>query len=82
MPKYILRNGLPLPPEEAYVCPYCGECVNDFKRFNSCYRDPTTEYALTMSILGNMNMDASKPLVPTFQCPKCECIWQWEELPP
>lgn len=80
MSKYILRNGLAVPPDEAYVCPCCGERAIDFKRFNPFYCDPKNEYALTMAILGAMIRDTDKPLVPTFQCLKCECIWQWDAV--
>lgn len=81
MPKYILRNGLPLPPEEAYFCPCCGERAGNMEWLNSAYRIPSREYKVTLSTLSQMQVDSHREPVPTFECFCCKCIWQWEETP-
>lgn len=78
MAKYILRHGCEKPTSEAYVCPDCGYKEENYELAEQMFHNPcraTLHCSAT-------DMPFVKPLVPTFTCLMCGCVWQWENDPP
>lgn len=71
--KMVIRNGCPNPPEDAYICPYCGKSANsiDFQEYNPA---PWANIRNDSEIMGT---GFEMPLVPSFKCQNCGCKWQW-----
>lgn len=77
----LVRNGCPTPPRDAGICPYCGYCVDEYRReeLNLPEEEKWEIGGLYSFLKGHAN---EEPLMPTFKCPKCKAIWQWLPMPP
>lgn len=69
----IVQEGAVMPiPEDAYLCPNCGHRAKGFEIKRKIY-------------IGN-ELLCQAPLcpimLPTFDCERCRCIWQWEKDSP
>lgn len=78
MPKYILRHGCERPTAEACICPDCGHGEVSYKLSEQAFHN-SYQATLHCSATGTPLV---RPLVPTFTCPQCGCIWQWEKDDP
>lgn len=77
MPKYILRHGCDNPTSEAFICPSCRTRTNKYNLAEKVFRNP---YRAELRC-ASTGMPIAPSLVPTFECLKCGCIWQWESDP-
>lgn len=78
MSKYILRHGCNKPSDEAYICPDCGHREEKYKLVEQAFSNPN----MTGLRCGSTGMPLVNPLVPTFTCAMCGCVWQWESDQP
>lgn len=61
----IIRQGAILPELYFQTCP---NCKLEHVRYN--LEEPEDDYPICTT-------SPKPPLIPTFRCPECGCVWQW-----
>lgn len=85
MAKNIIYKGSKIIiPDDAYKCPHCGSWASVYLNISRITPPVWHKYFGEEVNLMTLSRDYNTPWneeqkLPTFQCPRCRCIWQWEK---